>query len=107
MRIWRVEGFRGDKPTGMSRQITAGEKQIRVLLERLAARHLTEDEVIEATFGNRSDLHIHQDSGARRLTLMTTGADYHWVASVAKTREVRNGDMSSAKRRSYKKAGIK
>jgi hypothetical protein len=107
MRVWRVEGFRGDKPTGMSCQITGGEKQIRVLLERLAARHLTEDEVIEATFGNRSDLHIHQDSGARRFTLMTTGADYHYVASVAELGEARNGDMSSAKRRSHKKAEIK
>jgi hypothetical protein len=78
MQIWRVEGFRGDNPTGLSRQITGGAKQVRVLLERLAARHLTEDEVIEATFGNRHDLAIHHDSrahGPRKVRLGVKAAD--------------------------------
>ena len=62
MQRWRIEGFRGDTET-LSRHVTGAEKKVRVLLERLAARHLTEDEVIEATLGSRNDLLITKDAG--------------------------------------------
>jgi hypothetical protein len=50
MQKWIIEGFRGGSPTGLSRRTTGAENQVRVLLQRLAARHLTDEEVIDATF---------------------------------------------------------
>jgi hypothetical protein len=82
MQAWRIEGFRGDRPTGLSFRVTAGENQIRTLLERLCAHHLTEDEVIDATFGSRNDFEITKNSGALKYGLMTVGSDYHYAASI-------------------------
>lgn len=59
-------------------QLRAAKKKVRTLLERLAARHLTDDEVTEATFGMRTDLEIQWDYKAK--TLSTTGTDHHYVA---------------------------
>lgn len=80
MQAWIIEGFRGSEPTGLSRRITGGEKRVRTLLERLAARHLTDDEVIDATFGSRTDLEITKNVGGQGL--MTTGTDFHYLASI-------------------------
>lgn len=82
MRRWRIEGFQGVSETIRSRQVTGGERQVRELLQRLVACHLTEDEVIEATFGSRKYFEITKDAGVGRYALMTTGKDYHYIASV-------------------------
>jgi hypothetical protein len=85
MANWLIEGFQGGDPTGFSRQLTGGETQVTLLLERLAARHLTDDEITDATFGARKDLEVHRDKRLGQPTmLMTMGTDYHYVA-----REVR------------------
>jgi hypothetical protein len=79
---WIIEGFRGGNPTGLSRQLTGGENQVRVLLQRLAARHLTDEEVIDATFGTRHDLEISNNSGSKLYSLMTNGPDCHYIATI-------------------------
>ena len=82
MQKWIIEGFRGGSPTGLSRQITGAENQVRVLLQRLAARHLTDEEVIDATFGTRHDLEITTNSNSKLYSLMTTGTDCHYIATI-------------------------
>ena len=82
---WLIEGFQGGHPTGFSLEVAGHENRVTLLLERLAARHLTGNEVIDATFGSRKDLEIHRDKRLGEPTmLMTTGTDHHYVA-----REVR------------------
>ena len=82
---WLIEGFQGGHFTGLSQEVTGHDSRVTLLLERLAARHLTDNEIIEATFGSRKDLEIHRDKRLGEPTmLMTTGSDHHYVA-----REVR------------------
>ena len=86
---WTIEGFRGDNPTGFSRQVTGSEERVKLLLERLAARHLNDDEITDATFGKREDLDIHTDKRlGEPLTLMTIGSDQHYVATMETMRSV-------------------
>ena len=79
---WRIDGFQGDRQTLPSRHVLAGENEVRELLRRLAARHLTDDEVIEAMFGSRKDFEITMNTGGQEYGLMTTGTDYFYTASV-------------------------
>jgi hypothetical protein len=81
MTEWVIEGFRGESPTGFSRRETGSENRVELLLERLAARHLTDDEITEATLGARKDFEIHQDKRlGNPVILTTTGTDYYYVA---------------------------
>jgi hypothetical protein len=83
MTKWMIEGFRGNESTGFVRQVISGESKATLLLERLACRHLTDEEVIEATFGGRADLGVQRDKRPGvPLILTTTGTDYHYVARV-------------------------
>jgi hypothetical protein len=82
MQKWIIEGFRGGSPTGLSRQLTGAENQVRVLLQRLAARHLTDEEVVDATFGTRHDLEISNDAGSKLYSLKTMGTDCHYTATI-------------------------
>ena len=82
MQKWIIEGFRGGSPSGLSRQITGGENQVVVLLQRLAARHLTDDEIIDATFGTRHDLDISNNTESKLYSLMTNGADCRYIATI-------------------------
>ena len=80
MSIWNVEGFHGSSPTGFLWQVTLSDFEMRALLERLAARHLTDDEVTDAILGRRTDLDIQYR--AERYTLMTAGSDHHYVPKI-------------------------
>jgi len=81
---WLIEAFQGGHPT-FSLEVAGHENRVTRLLERLAARHLTDNEIIDATFGSRKDLEIQRDKRLGVPTmLMTTGTDHHYVA-----REVR------------------
>jgi hypothetical protein len=56
------------------------------LLQRLAARHLNEGEVVSASLrknsaGYRADLEIHKSHGGR-YCLMTTGSGPHYTAVI-------------------------
>jgi hypothetical protein len=65
MQTWTIVGFHGGHPTGLSRRVRAGENQIRTLLERLSARHLNDDEVIDATCGARKDFEILKNTAPK------------------------------------------
>ena len=84
MTKWTIEGFQSDAYTGFSRHVSGSEKRIRLLLERLAARHLTDDEITDATFGSRADLEIHRVKHIGQPTKLTTrGTNYYYVAREA------------------------
>jgi hypothetical protein len=77
---WRVEGYDGSDPTEYSRQVVATEVQLTTLLEPLAAKHLSEDEITEATLGGRTDLRVHRDKQRGRPVTLTIGWGLHYVA---------------------------
>ncbi|MBR0695144.1 hypothetical protein [Bradyrhizobium lablabi] len=82
---WLIEGFQGGDPTGLSLEVTGHESRVILLLERLAARHLTDNEIVDATFGARTDLEIHRDKRLGEPTmLMTAGSDHHYVARMVR-----------------------
>jgi hypothetical protein len=82
---WLIEGFRSGDPTDFSREVTGHEKRVMLLLERLAARHLSDNEIVEATFGSRKDLEIHRDKRLGEPTmLMTAGSDHHYLARLVR-----------------------
>lgn len=81
MSKWRIKGMRGVDETGFDREVTGGEQQVRLLLERLACRHLTDDEITDTTLGRRNDLRIEWMTGGKSKSLMTWGSDYHYIAT--------------------------
>jgi hypothetical protein len=58
---WEVEGFESGNPTGFSREESGSEAKITLLLERLVARHLTDNEITDATLGSGTHFHINRD----------------------------------------------
>jgi hypothetical protein len=48
MALWMIKEFRGDKQTGFEAPMSGGEAQVRRILELLQARHLTNDEILDA-----------------------------------------------------------
>ena len=82
---WTIEGFQSGNPTGFSREETGTEKAITLLLERLAASQLTDDEITDATLGSRAGLEINREKRpGKPMRLMTTGTDYFYVATEIK-----------------------
>lgn len=80
---WTVEGFQSGKPTEYSCRVTGGENKVTLLLVRLVARHLTDHEVTDATFGGRKDLIVHRDKQpGRPLVLMTAGTDFYYTVRI-------------------------
>ena len=75
---WKVQGYRSAVETGFAREVVGSDRKVRLLLERLAARHLTDDEITDVTFGTRTDLEVHWDHTGK--TLSTTATDFHYVA---------------------------
>lgn len=82
--IWRIAGYDG-KDEIFSQSIpdmTAPE--VKVLLQRLASRHLTASEVVSASLRNGMKGHApHLEvayTGVTQFGLMTTGTDFHYTA---------------------------
>ncbi|MGC2140541.1 MAG: hypothetical protein WA620_03050, partial [Methylovirgula sp.] len=75
---WKIEGFESENPTGFSREEAGSQAKITLLLERLVARHLTDDEITEATLGSGAHFHINRDKQpGKPILLMTTGNPYY------------------------------
>lgn len=82
---WNILGFESLNRTGFSREASGSEAKIRLLLERLVARHLTEDEITDATLGSGGPFHTNRDKQpGKPIYLMTTGNPYY-VATEVKT----------------------
>jgi hypothetical protein len=78
---WQIRGFEGGCETGLDEVASGSERQIRTLLQRLAARHLTDREIIDAV---ESDAHFNINSDKRPgepTQLSTTGTDHHYTAT--------------------------
>ena len=94
---WKIEGFWSDTKT-FERVLPAGsrsEKQIVVLLQRLAARHLDEDEIVSSSLRRNAPqyarfLETHTDSvHGHRYTIMTWDNPYY-SASIWTAEELAN-----------------
>lgn len=87
-RFWRIAGFDGLKPI-LKATIPYGTvtpKEMRHLLQRLAAQHLTPREIIACSMrrGSRDRLpflDVTEESDERKFVL-SVGQDPHFVASV-------------------------
>jgi hypothetical protein len=79
---WTIEGFQSAMPTGFSREESGTEQQITCLLKRLAARHLTDDEITDAISASSAHFEIIRDKRpGKPMQLSTTGTDHHYVAT--------------------------
>ena len=83
-RVWKIRGFDGMALT-FERSIPEGslsEAEVKVMLQRLVARHLTDGEVVggslrQGTAGYRHDFEILRARGE-----MTNGSGMHYTAAV-------------------------
>ncbi len=80
MQRWVIEGYSGSAATGFVQHVTCSESKVKLLLERLAARHLSEEEVVATTLGNGDEFQIRRDPRPGAYVLMTTGSDYFYLA---------------------------
>lgn len=86
-RYWKIEGYDSSVQT-FEKMLPEGrlsEKEIVVLLQRLVARHLDEEEIVSSSLrrnasGYTTHLEPHIDRG-RRPTI-TVGSDPHYVARI-------------------------
>ncbi len=87
-RYWVIRGYDGSEPI-FERRMPEGsltEAEMKVVLQRLACRHLSDDEIVCASLrkkaaGYRADLEIRQSHGGK-YALMTTGSGNHYAATV-------------------------
>ena len=88
-RVWRIVGSDSMKET-FSRSVPAGalsDREVKALLQRLAARHLTDSEVVSASLrknatGHASHLEIIPVGGSKVYGWMTTGSGPHYTATI-------------------------
>ena len=87
-RIWKITGYLGDKSIyeRVVRRGALSQKAMVTLLQRLASRHLSEDEVVSSSLKKDdrdycSALEIRRNYGGRDA-LMTTGSGHYYTALV-------------------------
>jgi hypothetical protein len=86
---WKIEGFQSGKPTGFWREVMGCEARIKLLLERLVARHVTDSEIADATMGSSEHFSINTEKHlGRPIQMATTGNPYYMAI------EVRGADRS-------------
>jgi len=86
-RSWVIVGYDSTKQV-YERRLPEGslsEAEVITMLQRLASRHLTDDEVVSASLrknasAHRSDFEVLRNGGGR-YALMTTG-NPHYIASI-------------------------
>ncbi len=86
--IWKITGYLGDKSIyeRVVRRGALSQKAMVTLLQRLASRHLSEDEVVSSSLKKDdrdycSALEIRRNYGGRDA-LMTTGSGHYYTALV-------------------------
>jgi hypothetical protein len=88
IRVWKIRGFNGAALT-FDRSIPEGalsESEVRTMLERLVARHLTDGEVVSGSLrkgaaGYRHDFEVVRAQGGA-FCLMTNGSNTHYTATI-------------------------
>ena len=88
--IWKITGYLGDKSIyeRVVRRGALSQKAMVTLLQRLASRHLSEDEVVSSSLKKDdrdycSALEIRRNCSGRDA-LMTTGSGHYYAALVEK-----------------------
>ena len=87
-RYWKISGYDGSR-TVYERSVPEGalsESEVVTLLQRLAARHLSDDEVFSSSLRKNSHgftphLEIGRNTG-EKPALMTTGSGHHYTATI-------------------------
>jgi len=80
---WKIQGYESGNPTSFSREESASEATIELLLERLIARNLTDDEITDATLRHTAHFTVNRDKQrGKPLQLMTTGNPYYVAIEV-------------------------
>jgi hypothetical protein len=88
-RQWEIVGY--DSATEVFRTAlpegSLSTTEMRTLLQRLASRHLSENEVVMASLRKNASeyapfLEIQQAHGTSVFTLTTTGSGHHYIASI-------------------------
>lgn len=70
---WQIQGFEGGSEIDLDEVVTGSPKQIRTVLERLVARHLTDREIID-DLQSGAHFNIHRDRRpGKPMQLSTTG----------------------------------
>lgn len=70
--IWIIEGHDGRSRTFETRVSTMSQYHMRLLLQHLASRHMSPQQVVDAVIARTDDLEIDEAS-AERVTLSTRG----------------------------------
>jgi hypothetical protein len=80
---WKIEAFQSLNHTGFSREESGSETKIMLLLERLVARHLTDNEIIDSTLGAGTYFNINREKQpGKPVQLATTGNPYYVATEV-------------------------
>ena len=86
--VWKITGcdgaetvWEGEVPSGMMT-----ESEMKVLLKRLAAKHLDQDEIVASSLrknakGRMNHLDVHENVGGKPA-LMTMGTGHHYTARI-------------------------
>jgi len=87
--IWRIYGYDGDRAvfTRTVPRWSLSESEMIRLLQRLASRHLTVDEVVSASLRKNADayathLEVQRNYGGK-YAFMTTGSGHYYSAIVS------------------------
>ena len=88
---WQIQGFEGGSEIDLDEVVTGSPKQIRTLLERLVARHLTDREIID-DLPSGAHFNIHRDRRpGQPVQFSTTGTGHHHVAVEIETPRAAKG----------------
>jgi hypothetical protein len=88
-KIWVIRGYEGLEMV-FEREVSLGalsEREVVTLLQRMQARHLTEDEILNASLRRNarrysSNLEVVRESKSGKFSLMTVGTGHWYTASV-------------------------
>jgi hypothetical protein len=87
--IWVIEGHDGRSEFFETHVSTMSQYHMRLLLERLASRHLSPQQVVDAATARTNDLEIDEIAVPdQRVTLGTRG-NPRYVAALYQSRELR------------------
>ncbi|SMF82961.1 hypothetical protein SAMN06265365_14827 [Tistlia consotensis] len=83
MATWTIKAYGGDEPQWMRSfdEAEMSKEDIAGLLRCLAARHLTDDEVLDSLLPSKQAAHFELiPPGGKKFGLMTVGTGRHYVA---------------------------
>jgi len=87
-RAWRITGYEGSKEifSRLLPESSISESEMIAVLQRLASRHLTADEVVSSSLRKNSSNHASHLDVTRNhggsYGLMTAGSDFHYTARI-------------------------